>query len=93
MYDTDLIYSWTPREFRNFTKGAQLRTIDAYEMSAITAIFHAKVKSKKRIKLKDIYDAEKARKDLVSPAKPVELNLERYKKAQAAMRSYKPNMK
>lgn len=92
MYDTDLIYSWTPREFRNFTKGAQLRTIDSYELSAIQAIFNAKVKSKKRVKLKDIYDAEKARKDLISPAKPVELNLERYKKAQAAMRSYKPNM-
>lgn len=92
MYDTDLIYSWTPREFRNFTKGAQLRTIDTYELSAISAIFNAKAKNKKRVKLKDIFDAEKARKDLISPAKPVALNLERYKKAKSAMRNYKPNM-
>lgn len=93
VYDTDVIYSWTPREFRNFIKGAQLRTIDSYELSAVAAIFNAKVKSKKRVSLKDIYDAEKARKELNTPAKSEGLNLERYKKAKAAMKNYKPNMK
>lgn len=93
VFDTELIYSWTPREFRNFTKGAQLRTIDTYELSAISAIFNAKAKSKKRVKLKDVFDAEKARKELNSPAKSTELNLERYKKAREAMRNYSPIIK
>jgi len=96
VYDIDLIYSWTPREFKNFIKGAQLRTIDSYELSAVSAIFTAKVKSKKRsIKLKDIYDAEQARKDLDTPVdskKDAGLNLERYKKAQEAMKAYSPSM-
>lgn len=62
MYDIDLIYSWTPREFKNLIKGAQLRRVDDYELTATSAIFNAKVKSKKKVKLKDIYDADKARR-------------------------------
>lgn len=95
VYDTDLIYSWTPREFKNFIKGSQLRKIDEYETAAISAMFTAKVKSKKRgIKLKDIYDAEKARNEILSTEKPKDnnFNLERYRKAKQAMKGYQPSM-
>ncbi|MDX1807678.1 MAG: hypothetical protein R3267_11695 [Paenisporosarcina sp.] len=92
IYDTEVIYSWTPREFKNFIKGVQLRKIDLYELSAISAIFNAKVKSKKSVKLKDIYDAEKARKEIIKGVtKESGLHLDRYLKAKEAMKNYKPN--
>ena len=94
IYDVDKIYSWTPREFKNFIKGAQLAKIDAYEMSAISAIFQAKVKVKKWVKLKDIFDAEKARKEMDKSLsnESTERHTERYYKAIEAMKNYKPSM-
>lgn len=92
VYDTDLIYSWTPREFKNFIKGAQLRQVDAFELSAVSAIFNAKVKNAKtRIKLKDIYNSEAARKEIESDGKAQAptLNLDRYRKAQEAMKNFR----
>jgi hypothetical protein len=90
VYDIDLIYSWTPREFKNFLKGASLQRIDAQEHAAIQAIFYAKVKSKKRINgVKDIYDAEKARKEMLKGTTKAEpLHTERYEKAKKAMELY-----
>lgn len=94
----DLIYSWTPREFKNFIKGAQLRRIDALEMLAVQAMFSANAANARRLKLKDLYDAEKARRNLengLNETKPA-LDLDRYRKAQAAMKAYRPqnsNMK
>ncbi|KAA0956628.1 hypothetical protein FQ085_11585 [Planococcus sp. ANT_H30] len=92
VYDADVIFSWSPREFKNFVKGAQLRRIDEFEMSAVQAMFGAKANNAKRLKLKDLYDSDKARKDLEggNNAKGETLNLERYRKAQAAMKSYRP---
>lgn len=92
VYDLELMYSWTPREFKNFITGAQLRKIDAYELSAASAIFNAKVKGKKRIKLKDVYDSEKARQEVYKGenSKKEPINLERYHKAKQAMKAYKP---
>lgn len=97
VYDIDLIYSWTPREFKNFIKGAQLRTIDEYEKSAAAAMFSAKASnSRKRLKLKDIYDADKIRKALNNPShgKKVSsgLSLDRYRRAKESMQGYSPNM-
>lgn len=72
-----------------------MRKISEYEMAAVSAMFNAKVKSKKRsIKLKDIYDADKARKELLSSEKTVDnsLNLERYRQAKKAMKGYQPSM-
>lgn len=95
MYDIDLIYSWTPRQFKNFIKGAQLRTVDEYELAAAIGLFTAKASnSKKRLKLKDIYDADKVRKNMEkSNSKKNEvLSLDRYKKAKEAMKNYSPSM-
>ncbi|WP_416144902.1 hypothetical protein [Planococcus koreensis] len=91
VYDPHLILSWTPREFKNFIKGARLRQIDGYEQSAANALFTAKAQnSRKRIGLKNLYDAEKARKEMDSAAgikeEPRDLTL--YRKAQAAMKTW-----
>lgn len=92
VYDTSAIYSWTPREFKNFIKGAQLRKIDAFELAAVQAMFTANASNAKRLKLKDLYDAEKARRDLEKggKAKEAPLDLTRYRKAQDAMKAYRP---
>ena len=92
VYDTEIIYSWTPREFRNFIKGARLQDIDEIEKIAISAIFVSKAKNKKRINgVKDIYDAEKARKEMLKGTTKAEpLYLERHKKASKAMETYNP---
>ncbi|AYC28727.1 hypothetical protein [Paenisporosarcina cavernae] len=91
IYDTEVIYSWTPREFKNFVKGYQLRKIDNYESLAIQVIFQAKVKGKKRISLKDVFDADKAKKELgKKTSSSSKLHVERYMKAKKAMKKYKP---
>lgn len=90
----DLIYSWTPRQFRNLVKGSLLRTIDSYELAAATALFTAKASNaRKRIKLSDVYDSEKARKSLNNPTgkKSDSFSIERYRKAKEAMKGYSPN--
>jgi len=96
-HDTEVIYSWTPREFKNFIKGAKLRIIDSYELCAVQAIFTGKVKNtrKKSLKLKDIYDADKARKEIDNSVgvKEQPLHLERYKKAKEAMKKYSASTK
>lgn len=90
IYDTDIIYSWSLREFENFITGARLRNIDDRELAAVQAIFYVKAKSKKRISgVKDIFDAEKARKETLKGTTEAEpLHLERYEKAKLAMASY-----
>lgn len=73
-----------------------MKTIDDYELSAANAMFTAKASnSKKRLKLKDLYDADKIRKSIDNPKteKKTELSLERYKKAKEAMKGYSPSMK
>jgi hypothetical protein len=90
-----LIYSWTPRQFKNFVKGAKFRTVDEYEHAAVSAMFIAKASnSRKRLKLKDIYDADKIRKKIENPEvkKNDVVSFERYKKAKEAMRNYSPGM-
>lgn len=92
IYDTNVIYSWSLREFENFMMGARLSKIDEHELAAVQAIFYTKAKSKKRIKgIKDIYDAEKARKELLKGTVEAEpLHLDRYLKAKEAMKNYRP---
>lgn len=67
VYDADLIFSWTPREFKNFVKGARLREIDMYELNAANALFTAKAQnSRRKVSLKDLYDGDKVRKQLLT---------------------------
>lgn len=62
VYDTELILSWTPREYRAFIKGAQHREIDQYERMANGAMFNSYAANAKRATVKKMFDADKARK-------------------------------
>ena len=64
MYDTELILSWTPNEYRAFIKGAQHREIDDYERMANGAMFNSYAQNAKRATVKKMFDADKARKKL-----------------------------
>lgn len=65
IYDPELILSWTPHEYSLFIKGSQHRQIDRYEEITHSALANAKAQnSKKRVRPKDIFDAEKARRKL-----------------------------
>ena len=92
VYDTDLIYSWTPREFKNFIKGARLRDIDRLESSAIGAMFNARASNGGRMTAKKLFDADKARKqiDSVEGKGEAKKDLTRYHAAKAAMKNYRP---
>lgn len=87
VYDVDLIYSWTPREFKNFVKGAQLRKVYEHELSAANALFIAKTKNKKKLNLKDLYDGDKVRKEIDKGTSRKEpLHMDRFHKAQQALK-------
>lgn len=69
MFDTELILSWTPREYSAFVKGAQHREIDEYERLAKGAMFHRFALNAKRATEKKMFDADKARKRLEKGSK------------------------
>lgn len=99
VYDTNLIYSWTPREYKNFVKGAQHREIDRYEQMAKGAMMNRYANNAKSVKEKKMFDADKARKRLNSDSKEWKdsrdsvMDLTRYKKAREALNDYKPTFK
>lgn len=93
MYDRDLILSWRPSEYRAFLEGSQDARIDSYEDMAMNALMIRKANNDKKIKgIKDLFDAEKARKRTSEDddKKRAELKKQRYKKAVASMKNYKP---
>ncbi|MBD1223295.1 hypothetical protein MST22_17350 [Virgibacillus halodenitrificans] len=95
VYDIDLIYSWTPREYRLLVKGAQHREIDEYERMARSAMFNRYASNAKHAKEKKMFDADKARKRLDAGDKKYKdskvINLQRYRKAKKAMELYLAN--
>lgn len=93
MYDTDLIYSWRPREFKLFLTGAQMRTVDLHEEMARQAMMYRYASNAKRAKEKDMFDAEKARSLVMSgKAETKKYDLTRFRKAKEAMKNWKGGM-
>jgi protein tyrosine/serine phosphatase len=96
VYDIELIYSWTPREYKNFIKGAKHREIDTLENEAISALFHRKASSEKRITLKKLFDADKAHKRLENndnnykDSRDVAVKQKQYKRMKQALKGYAP---
>lgn len=93
VYDTDLIYSWTPREFENFMKGANLREIDNLEALSIAAMFNARASNAKRMTSKKLFDAEKARKKLETKSKDKEKEIEESIRLNEAFKGFKPQFR
>ncbi|AND42726.1 hypothetical protein A361_07940 [Cytobacillus oceanisediminis 2691] len=95
VYDTELILSWTPREFQNFIKGAQLRIVDQYEGMAKQAMFNRYAQNSKRAKEKKMFDAQTARKRVMNgtgnwkESREPKINTDRYRAAQKAMKAYR----
>lgn len=94
VYDVDLILSWTPREFKNFIKGAQLRIVDEYEAMAKQAMFNRYAQNAKRAKEKKMFDAQAARRRIMNgldnwkESREPKINVDRYRAAQKAMKAY-----
>lgn len=95
VYDNDLIFSWTPHEYRLKIRGAQHREIDEYERLAKGAMFHRYALNAKSAKEKKMFDAEKARKRLNQNdhgyKESRSIDLTRYHKAKKAMAEYMSN--
>jgi hypothetical protein len=93
VYDNDLIYSWTPHEFRLKIKGAQHRQIDEYEKEARAAMFGRVANNQKKVRETQLFNADKARKRLDRGSKNWNrsrdvISLEDHRKATKAMREY-----
>ncbi|MGE7954808.1 hypothetical protein [Lysinibacillus xylanilyticus] len=88
--------SWTPNEYKALLKGAQMRMVSDYENLAIQAMYNRKAENAKRLKLTDLFDAEKARKRILEGDKDwkesKEMDTTLYKKAQADMKAWAQNL-
>lgn len=89
MYDLDLIYSWTPREYKNFIKGAKLREIDEIELSIVSAVISGRAYHNPKVQTKKFFDANKARKEILKESvNDKQYDLTRYRKAMEALRKH-----
>ncbi|MFF2174973.1 hypothetical protein ACFVT8_00685 [Lysinibacillus sp. NPDC058147] len=88
--------SWTPNEYKALLKGAQMRMVSDYENLAIQAMYNRKAENAKRLKITDLFDAEKARKRILEGDKDwkesKEMDTTLYKKAQADMKVWARNL-
>ncbi|MFJ7646933.1 hypothetical protein ACIQ1H_05265 [Lysinibacillus sp. NPDC097279] len=84
--------SWTPNEYKALLIGAQMKMVSDYENLAIQAMYIRKAENEKRLRLTDLFDAEKARKRILEgdkdwkQSKKIDTSL--YKKAQADMKAW-----
>lgn len=65
--DNDLLYAMTPNEYNRKIKGVMLRDVQMYENMTIQAIFNAQATNGKRITAKKLFDAERARQNILHP--------------------------
>jgi hypothetical protein len=65
VHDIEQLDSWEPREYQSIIRGYQEKQIDQIEMMAIQASFFRVANNKPgKLQLKQIYDANKARRML-----------------------------
>ncbi|MFL0365383.1 hypothetical protein ACH0BF_20455 [Pseudobacillus sp. 179-B 2D1 NHS] len=73
-----------------------MKTVDTYEQMAKQAMFNRYAQNAKKATEKKMFDAETARKRIMSDSddwkesREPRINLERYRKAQEAMKNYIP---
>ena len=76
----ELIYSWTPREYRNFLQGAQLARIDGFERQVqsawIAGVVSKPKRSRKENPPKKYFDAEKARREVLEGTNNTQMKLD-----------------
>lgn len=74
-------------------KGARLREIDKYELHAANALFTAKAQnSKKKVTLKDLYDGDKVRKEILNDEGKTKKAFDPtlHRRAMKALKKYRP---
>ncbi|MEN2765837.1 hypothetical protein [Ornithinibacillus xuwenensis] len=91
VFDTDLILSWTPKEYRAFLKGAQYRQIDDYEYMAKSAMAIGYASRAKRPKEKRIFDAKRMRKKLETGQDYDLEQMKRSSRLNKALKGFEPN--
>ncbi|MGG3624400.1 hypothetical protein ABES25_12675 [Bacillus gobiensis] len=94
VYDTELILSWTPNEFRAFLRGAKHKQVDEIEMLAKAAMFNRYAQNAKQASEKKMFDADRAHKRIEKDMKnwkearePV-VSLEKFRKAKESLKEY-----
>lgn len=65
--DNEILYNMTPAEYNRKIKGAMLRDVQTYENMTIQAMFNARAANGKRVTAKKLFDAEKARHNILNP--------------------------
>ena len=90
VYDTELILSWTPKEYESFIKGAQLRKIDEYELMAKTAMANRYAQHAKRANERKIFNAKQARRNLDKGIKGTDKNIDRMLDLNDKFKGFKP---
>ncbi|MBT2599083.1 MULTISPECIES: hypothetical protein [unclassified Oceanobacillus] len=93
IFDPDLILSWTPREFQNFIKGAQLKKIDQYDLMAKTAMANRYAQHAKRANARKIFNADQARRNLEIGIKGTDKNVERMIALNKKFQGFKPKFR
>ncbi|AMA61971.1 MAG: hypothetical protein ACRC0Q_09890 [Kurthia gibsonii] len=68
-------------------KGAMLRDIKRYEDMAVQAIMHARAANEKRVDVKKLFNADKAKRQILKQEEP-EKDFTRFDKAQKAMQNF-----
>ncbi|PZX07897.1 hypothetical protein C7437_1011019 [Psychrobacillus insolitus] len=83
-------WTWTPNEYRTIVKGQQLRNVNEREQLALQALFTAIAQNpkKKRISLKDVYNAEAERKLIKDEAVEVKVDRNLYRRALTDLKTY-----
>lgn len=64
--DNAILYNMTPKEYNIKIKGKMLQDVQKYEDMSIQAIFNQRAKGK-RMSSKKLFDADKARKNILNP--------------------------
>lgn len=93
VHDPDLILSWTPREYRNFIKGAQLKKIDQFDLMAKTAMANRYAQHAKRASARKIFNADQARRNLEIGIKGTDKNVERMIALNKKFQGFKPKFR
>ncbi|MGG3625535.1 hypothetical protein ABES25_18510 [Bacillus gobiensis] len=99
VYDTELILSWTPNEYRAFLRGAKHREADQIEMLTKAAMFNRYAQNAKQASERKMFDSERAHKRIERDMKnwkevrePV-VSLKRFRKAKASLKEYRCGFK
>jgi putative heme iron utilization protein len=94
VYDTELILSWTPNEYRAFLRGAKHTEADQIEMLAKAAMFNRYAQNAKQASERKMFDAALAHKRIEKEmknwkeARESVIPIEKYRKAKAALKIY-----